>query len=160
MVWKPDVTVASVVERDGEFLLVEERASGRIVLNQPAGHLEPSETFLDAVARETLEETGWTFRPDAIVGLYAWQPEHTTRTFLRVAFAGTLLHHDPDRTLDPPILRTRWLRRDQIVAAESRLRSPLVLRCIDDYLSGTRYPLALISHLLERTPAALAVAGG
>ena len=87
MVWKPDVTVAAVVERDGRFLFVEERASGRVVINQPAGHLENGETFLAAVSRETLEETGWTFVPTAVIGMYMWQPEHLSRTFLRVAFS-------------------------------------------------------------------------
>jgi len=160
MVWKPDVTVAAVAERDGQFLLVEERASGRIVLNQPAGHLEEGETFFAAVVRETLEETGWTFSPESIVGVYAWQPEHLNRTFLRVAFAGTLAGHDPARPLDCGILRTRWLGREQLLAAAPRLRSPLVLRCVEDYLAGTRYPLALISHLLDRPAPALAATGG
>ena len=113
MVWKPDVTVAAVAERDGRFLFVEERASGRVVLNQPAGHLEDGETFLDAVARETLEETAWGFQPQAIVGVYVWRPEHVNRTFLRVAFCGALLAHDPERELDRGILRTRWLVRDR-----------------------------------------------
>src|SRR6478735_7084281 len=143
MVWKPDVTVAAVVERDGQFLLVEERASGRVVLNQPAGHLERDETFPAAVARETLEETGWTFVAESIVGLYVWQPEHLARTFLRVAFAGRLGEHDPTRPLDHGILRTRWLDRDQLVAQRSRHRSPLVLQCVDDYFAGRRYPLEL-----------------
>ena len=88
MVWKPDVTVAAVAERDGRFLVVEERASGRLVLNQPAGHLEDGETLHDAVVRETFEESGWRFRPDAIVGIYLWRPTRPTRTFLRVAFSG------------------------------------------------------------------------
>ena len=148
MVWKPDVTVAAVVERDGQFLFVEERASGRVVLNQPAGHLEKNETFLEAVAREALEETGWIFVPEAVTGIYVWQPEHLTRTFLRVAFAGRLEGHDPSRPLDHGILRTRWLDREQLVAQQARHRSPLVLRCVDDYLGGTRYPLDLLSHLL------------
>ena len=156
MVWKPDVTVAAVVQRDGQFLFVEERASGRVVLNQPAGHLEKDETFPAAVARETLEETGWTFVPEAIVGLYVWQPEHMTRTFLRVAFAGRLGGHDPSRPLDHGILRTRWLDRDQLLMQQSRHRSPLVLRCVDDYLAGRRYPLDLIGHLLRSGEAAAA----
>jgi 8-oxo-dGTP pyrophosphatase MutT (NUDIX family) len=148
MVWKPDVTVAAVVERDGRFLVVEERASGRVVINQPAGHLESGETFLEAVSRETLEETGWVFVPDAVIGVYVWQPEHLTRTFLRVAFSGTLGAHDPERPLDHGILRTRWMDRAQLLGSQARLRSPLVQRCVDDYLAGTRYPLALLSHLL------------
>jgi len=159
MVWKPDVTVAAVAERDGQFLLVEERASGRIVLNQPAGHLELGETFIDAVVRETLEETGWTFRPQSVVGVYVWQPEHLSRTFLRVAFSGVLESHDPGRPLDHGIVRTRWCGRDQLIAQQAKLRSPLVLNCVDDYLAGARYPLELISHLMRSASAARAASG-
>lgn len=156
MVWKPDVTVAAVVERDGQFLFVEERASGRVVLNQPAGHLESGETLHDAVARETLEETGWTFVPRQIVGVYLWQREHSAKTFLRVAFCGHLQGHDPSRPLDHGILRTRWLDREQLSSLQARHRSPLVARCVDDYLAGTRYPLELVTHLLRADePAAL-----
>jgi 8-oxo-dGTP pyrophosphatase MutT (NUDIX family) len=158
MIWKPDVTVAAVTERDGRFLLVEERASGRVVINQPAGHLEDGETFLEAIARETLEETAWVFRPDSIVGVYVWRPAHLSRTFLRVAFTGELVSHDPTRTLDRGILRTRWLGRDEIAKPGVRLRSPLVLQCVDDYLAGARYPLSLISHLIS-APATLAASG-
>ena len=161
MVWKPDVTVAAVVERDGKFLFVEERAGGRVVLNQPAGHLENAETLLEAVTRETLEETGWSFVPEHLVGLYVWQPEHLARTVLRVAFRGRLDGHDPARPLDHGILRTRWLDRDQLLAAQPKHRSPLVLRCVDDYLAGSRYPLELVTHLMrDRASAPAAAAGG
>ncbi|HET9694101.1 MAG TPA: NUDIX hydrolase [Steroidobacteraceae bacterium] len=160
MVWKPDVTVAAVVERDGQFLFVEERAGGRVVLNQPAGHLENGETLFEAVARETLEETGWRFVPEQIVGFYVWQPEHLSRTFLRVAFAGRLGGHDPAQPLDHGILRTRWLDRDQLLAAQPKHRSPLVLRCVDDYLAGARYPLELVQHLMRaREPGSASLAG-
>jgi 8-oxo-dGTP pyrophosphatase MutT (NUDIX family) len=159
MVWKPDVTVAAVAERDGQFLFVEERSGGRIVLNQPAGHLESGETFLAAVVRETLEETGWSFCPESVVGVYMWQPDHLSRTFLRVAFAGRLESHDPARPLDHGILRTRWLGRDQLAAQQPRLRSPMVLRCVDDYLAGSRYPLQLINHLMRSPPTPLAASG-
>jgi 8-oxo-dGTP pyrophosphatase MutT (NUDIX family) len=160
MVWKPDVTVAAVVEQDGKFLFVEERASGRVVLNQPAGHLENGETLVEAVARETLEETGWSFVPQSVVGLYVWQPEHLTRTFLRIAFTGRLEGHDPSRPLDHGILRTRWLDRDQLLASQPKHRSPLVLRCVDDYLAGTRYPLELLKHLMRaREPGSASLAG-
>ena len=101
MVWKPDVTVAAVAEIDGRFLFVEERSSGRVVINQPAGHLEDGETFLEAVVRETLEETAWRFEPRALVGVYVWRPEHQHRTFLRVAFAGAVSDHDPSRCQTP-----------------------------------------------------------
>jgi 8-oxo-dGTP pyrophosphatase MutT (NUDIX family) len=158
MVWKPDVTVAAVAERDGKFLFVEERASGRVVLNQPAGHLEDGETFLEAVVRETLEETAWQFEPRAVVGVYVWRPAHLTRTFLRIAFAGELGAHDPARPLDRGILRTRWLTRGQLDGPAMRLRSPLVSQCVDDYMAGARYPLSLISHLMP-LPATLAASG-
>ena len=158
MVWKPDVTVAAVAERDGRFLLVEERASGRVVINQPAGHLEDGETFLEAIVRETLEETAWVFRPQAIVGVYVWRPTHLNRTFLRVAFTGELGSHDPERPLDRGIIRTRWLSREQLTEPRARLRSPLVLQCVDDYLAGARYPLSLISHLIS-APTTLAASG-
>jgi 8-oxo-dGTP pyrophosphatase MutT (NUDIX family) len=158
MTWKPDVTVAAVAQRDGKFLFVEERSGGRVVLNQPAGHLEDGETFLEAVVRETLEETAWGFEPQAVVGVYVWRPPHAARTFLRVAFSGELRDHDPTRPLDRGILRTRWLTREQLHEPRLRLRSPLVTQCLDDYLSGVRHPLSLISHLID-APATLAASG-
>jgi 8-oxo-dGTP pyrophosphatase MutT (NUDIX family) len=149
MAWKPDVTVAAICERDGQFLVIEERARGRIVINQPAGHLEDGESFIEAVIRETLEETAWTFEPEHLIGVYLWRPEHLKRTFLRVCFSGSLIAHDPDRPLDHGIVRTRWATRDQLAALQPRLRSPLVLRCVDDYLAGTRYPCELLKHLIN-----------
>ena len=159
MVWKPDVTVAAVAERDGNFLLVEERAGGRLVLNQPAGHLEDGESLIDAVVRETFEESGWRFRPDAIVGVYIWRPDATGRSFLRVAFSGTLEACEAPRPPDRGILRLRWLNRAQLADPALRLRSPLVLRCIDDYLAGIRHPCSLLSHLDQSGPASLAASG-
>jgi 8-oxo-dGTP pyrophosphatase MutT (NUDIX family) len=158
MVWKPDVTVAAVAEIDGRFLFVEERSGGRVVINQPAGHLEDGETFLEAVVRETLEETAWRFEPQALLGVYVWRPEHQHRTFLRVAFTGAVSDHDPSRPLDRGILRTRWLTRGQLAETRTRLRSPLVTQCVDDYLAGTRHPLSLISHLIA-APVSLAASG-
>ncbi len=158
MIWKPDVTVAAVAERDGRFLFVEERVRGRVVINQPAGHLEDGESFLEAVVRETLEETGWDFEPRAVVGVYLWRPGDTNRSFLRVAFAGELSSHDPARPLDRGILRTRWMTRDELAAAQLRLRSPLVMRCVEDYLAGARYPCGLINHLISE-PAPVAAHG-
>jgi len=158
MVWKPDVTVAAIAEREGRFLLVEERSAGRIVLNQPAGHLEDGETLLEAVARETLEESAWQFTPRAVVGVYLWRPAHLSKTFLRIAFTGDLGTHDPLRPLDHGVLRTRWLSRDEIAAPSVRLRGPLVLQCVDDYIAGARHPLALLNHLIS-SPASLAASG-
>jgi 8-oxo-dGTP pyrophosphatase MutT (NUDIX family) len=159
MVWKPDVTVAAVAERDGKFLLVEERASGGLVLNQPAGHLEDGETFIDAVVRETFEESGWRFRPDAIVGVYLWRPDASGRSFLRVAYSGVLESCDAPRPPDRAIVRVRWIGRDQLGEPGLRLRSPLVRRCVDDYVAGIRYPCSLISHLELEARASLAASG-
>ena len=144
MIWKPNVVVAAVVERDDRFLLVEEEADGARVINQPAGHLDPGETLLDAVVRETLEETAWNFKPEALLGIYRWP--HPTRdvTYLRFAFTGRLLGHDPDRQLDHGIVRTIWLTADEVRQQRARHRSPQVERCIDDYRAGHRYPLALL----------------
>jgi 8-oxo-dGTP pyrophosphatase MutT (NUDIX family) len=158
MTWKPDVTVAAIAERDGKFLLVEERAGGRVVVNQPAGHLEDGETFLQAIVRETLEETAWHFEPRVVVGVYVWRPEHSARTFLRVAFAGELLGQEPGRQLDRGILRTCWMTRAELASPRLRLRSPLVSQCVDDYLAGKRHPLSLITHLVA-APVTLAASG-
>ncbi|HID48410.1 MAG TPA: NUDIX hydrolase [Chromatiales bacterium] len=137
------VTVAAVIERDGRFLLVEENVNGRRVLNQPAGHVEPDESFVEAVIRETLEETACHFQPESAMGVYRWQIPGTDQIYLRHGFCGRITGHEPDRPLDAAILRTVWLNREQLQQQTDRLRSPLVLACIDDYLAGHRYPLAL-----------------
>jgi 8-oxo-dGTP pyrophosphatase MutT (NUDIX family) len=145
--WLPRLTVATVVERDGRFLLVEEYADGdELVYNQPAGHLDEHETLAAAAIRETLEETAWEIRVDAIVGLYYWT-HPKGHTFVRTCFAGTALHHHPDQTLDYGIQRAVWLTREEIAALGPKLRSPMVLRCIDDYRAGKRYPLELFGYL-------------
>lgn len=148
MVWKPDVTVAAVIEdANGRFLLVEETAGGALVLNQPAGHLEPGETLAEAVIRETLEEAAWSFTPESVVGIYRWTHPGNGRSFLRVTFAGRLLEHHPGRPLDDGIHRTLWLSPTEIAARRPNLRSPLVERCIADYRSGRRYPMELLREL-------------
>ncbi|HUG03234.1 MAG TPA: NUDIX hydrolase [Steroidobacteraceae bacterium] len=141
-----DFTVAAIAERDGRFLIVQERAARRIVLNQPAGHLEDGESLCDAVVRETREETGRAFKPEALIGLYLWRGP-TGRTVLRVAFAGSVAERDDSVPLDRAIIRTLWLGRAELAARTAELRSPLVMRCIDDYLQGGRYPLALLNHV-------------
>jgi 8-oxo-dGTP pyrophosphatase MutT (NUDIX family) len=143
MLWKPDVTVAAVIERDGQFLVVEERIGERMVLNQPAGHVEDGETLVSAVVRETLEETAWQFTPEALLGLYLWRSERGHST-LRIAFVGSVAEFEPERALDPPVVRTHWLSRAELAASTARLRTPLVIRCIDDYLCGRRLPLAAL----------------
>lgn len=147
MTWKPDVTVAAIVERDGKYLMVEERASGRLVFNQPAGHLESGETLVEAVIRETLEETAWHFVPRSLVGLYVWSPPGAKRSFLRVAFSGVVSNREVDRHLDRGIVRADWYTREQLLARAPRLRSPLVLRCIDDHVAGCCYPLEVLNHV-------------
>lgn len=143
---KLDLTVAAVAERDGRFLLVQERAARRIVLNQPAGHLEAGESLVDAVIRETREETGRDFTPESVTGLYLWRGPGG-RTVLRIAFAGRVGEQDEGAVLDRPIIRTVWLDREQAIARSAEMRSPLVLHCIDDYLRGVRHPLALLNHV-------------
>jgi 8-oxo-dGTP pyrophosphatase MutT (NUDIX family) len=146
MIHRPDLTVAAVIEQGSEFLLVEERVRGALVLNQPAGHVEPGESPIAAVARETFEETGWRFEPRSLTGLYLWRNPDSGRTILRLAFCGDCDSHDPDRKLDRGIVRALWLSRAAI-AQSPQLRSPMVLRCIDDYLRGERYPLSALKHL-------------
>lgn len=147
MIWKPHVTVAAVLERDGKFLLVEEETNEGIRFNQPAGHLECRESLIDAAIRETLEETAYSFIPRYLVGVYNWRSEAKDMTYLRFAFGGEVAGHDAQRELDQGIIAAHWLTLDEIRALESRHRSPLVLRCIDDWRAGKRYPLELIAHV-------------
>ncbi len=147
MVVRPDITVAAIVERDGRYLIVEERIAGRVVLNQPAGHVEDRETLLDAVVREAREETAWAFAPEALVGTYLWRNPATGVSTLRFAFTGSVADHRSDQPLDTGIVRAIWLTRLELAAASARLRSPLVLRCIDDYCAGRRYPLDSVAYL-------------
>jgi 8-oxo-dGTP pyrophosphatase MutT (NUDIX family) len=153
MSFQPDLTVAAVIERDGQFLMIEERVGNRMVFNQPAGHLERNESLVDAVIRETLEETAWTFQPQALVGIYLWDQPEKQRSFLRFTFCGQVGSHDPHRPLDHGIKRAMWMDRPQVLARNARLRSPMVLKCIDDYLAGRRYPLDLIQHMQLETAA-------
>ncbi len=144
---RPAVTVATVVEREGRFLLVLEHTRAGLRLNQPAGHLEGGETLTAAAARETLEETGWHVEPTALVGVYRWTARETGATFVRFSFAGVAHAHDPQRPLDTGIVRAMWMSYDEIVAARSEHRSPLVLRCIDDYRAGHRLPLGVVKEV-------------
>ncbi|MDP1609956.1 MAG: NUDIX hydrolase [Sulfuritalea sp.] len=145
-VWKPNVTVAALIERDGRFLLVEEETDDGLRFNQPAGHLDEGESLIAACAREALEETAWSFAPTALVGVYQWQRPQGDITYLRFAFAGELGEHEEGRVLDDGILRAVWMTPEEIRATADRHRSPLVSRCVDDYLAGRRFPLDLIRH--------------
>ncbi len=146
MPWKPHVTVAAVIERNSRFLTVEEVSDGQLVYNQPAGHLDEGESLITAVVRETQEETAWSFTPEALVGIYRWRNPDNNSTYLRVCFTGQCTSHDPNQRLDTGIVRAEWLSRAELDAS-GRLRSPMVMRCIDDYLAGIRYPLDLLSDL-------------
>ena len=145
-IWCPHITVAAVIEQGGKFLFVEEEAEQSIVINQPAGHWEENERLVDAVIRETLEETGYHFQPTALVGVYRWPHPTQPIVYLRFAFCGAALGHDADRALDVGIVRAVWLSPDEVCAQTARHRSPLVLRCMQDYLADKRYDLDLLTH--------------
>ncbi|MCS6786122.1 MAG: NUDIX hydrolase [Thiobacillaceae bacterium] len=146
-VWRPHVVVAAVIEEDGRFLLVEEHTEAGLRFNQPAGHLEPGESLIEAVRREVFEETGHYFEPEALIGVYRWHASERDRTYMRFAFTGLVAGYDPTAPLDAGILRTAWLTPQEIGAVRARHRSPLVQRCLDDYLAGRRYPLDLLADL-------------
>ena len=145
-IWKPNVTVAALIEREGRFLLVEEETDDGRRFNQPAGHLDEGESLVSACAREALEETAWSFAPTALVGVYQWPRPQRDVTYLRFAFAGDLGAHDEGRVLDDGILHAVWMTPDEIRATADRHRSPLVWQCVSDYLAGRRFPLDLIRH--------------
>ena len=147
--WQPDVTVATVVADGDRLLVVEEHSGGRLVLNQPAGHLEPDEDLVDAAVRETLEESGWTVEPTAFIGAYQWTAPAQAdgrpgRHYLRFAFAARPLSHDPARELDEGIVRALWLTPGELQAQAERHRSPLVWQVVADHLAGSRQPLSLL----------------
>jgi 8-oxo-dGTP pyrophosphatase MutT (NUDIX family) len=151
--WKPSATVAAIIERDGKFLLVEEHTQDGLRLNNPAGHLDPGESPIQACARETQEETAFHFRPEALVGIYMSRFEKAVPgqdrpldiTYLRFAFCGTLGDEIPGQALDEGIVRTLWLSPDEIRACAPRHRSPLLLSCMEDYLAGKRYPMDILT---------------
>ena len=144
--WIPHVTVATVIEDNGRFLLVEELKGGRAVLNQPAGHLEPDESLIEAAIRGTLEETGYDVELTGVIGIYLYTAPSNGVTYQRVCFAGKPLHHDPERKLDHGIIGPQWLTRDEIIEQKPRWRSELLLQCIDDYLAGDLHSLSLIRN--------------
>lgn len=149
MVWKPHVTVAAVIEEDGRFLLVEETIESGIAFNQPAGHLEQGEDLISAIKREVTEETGRQFEPEAIVAVQLWRRNPQSPSFVRFCFTGHVHSYNPLQTLDEGIIATHWLSRDEIHARQCQLRSPLVLKTVDQYLQGQRYPLNLLHSFLD-----------
>ncbi|WP_341523446.1 NUDIX hydrolase [Pseudomonas sp. G.S.17] len=144
MQWQAHVTVATIVEDQGRFLIVEELKGGKAVLNQPAGHLDPDETLQHAAVRETLEETGWDVELTSVIGIYLYTAPSNGVTYQRICFAAKPLHHHPDYELDDGIIGPLWLTRDQLQAEQHRWRSELVMRCVDDYLSGEHFSLSLL----------------
>ena len=147
--WKPNVTVAALIERDGRFLLVEEETSDGLLLNNPAGHLDPGESPIEGVIRETLEETTCAFTPEGFLGLYMSRFRRTRTgediTYLRLAFCGSVSEADTNLQLDEGIVRAVWMTADEIRACPERHRSPLVLECLESYLAGQRYPLDILT---------------
>ena len=145
-IWKPHTTVAALCERDGRFLLVKERVDSNIVYNQPAGHLDPGETLLQAVVRETLEETRYRFRPTALQGIYRYRPdEHADMTFIRFLFRGEV-DAQVEGQLDDGIIAAEWLSYEEVLDSRAQHRSPMVLQCIEDFSKGPGYPLDIISR--------------
>jgi 8-oxo-dGTP pyrophosphatase MutT (NUDIX family) len=154
-----EITVAAVTETDGRFLVVEERISRRLVINQPAGHVEHGETLLEAVVREVREETAWLFTADELLGVYLWRHPGTGRTTKRFAFTGSVSDHRNGQSLDKCIIATHWLTHAELKGREPQLRSPLVLRCVDDYLAGHRQALASVAALDLGSAQAVAAVG-
>ena len=143
-IWRPSVTVAAVIERDGRFLLIREKSEGKLVLNQPAGHLDPGESLVAACRREVMEETAHVFEPTGLVGIYRWRYEPKDVTFLRFCFLGKLAGAE-DRALDKEIVSLHWLSADELKVRKAEHRSPLVQQCVEDFLAGRRYPLEVFS---------------
>lgn len=149
MVWKPNVTVAAIIERNGRFLLVEEETPSGLRFNQPAGHLEEGEDLLSAAIREVREEAAWQFEPQSLVAVQLWRKNPQATTFLRVCLAGVCHSHDPGQPLDTGIVATHWLTRDEIAVQAQRLRSLLVLEGVERYLAGQRFPLDIVQSFLD-----------
>ena len=147
MIWKPHVTVAAIDEKDNKFLIVEEMVDGQLVYNQPAGHLDSGESLMVAGIRETFVETAWTFQPEARGGIQLWRHPVHRESYLRFSFCGSCYDHHKGHSLDKGIEQALWLSRDELVDHNHKLRSPMVLRTIDDYLEGRRYSLDILEHI-------------
>ncbi|MCG8672455.1 MAG: NUDIX hydrolase [Pseudomonadales bacterium] len=150
MTWKPNATVATIVEKNGKFLVVEEYSENQLVINQPAGHIEHGEGVLDAAIRETLEETGYRVEPQAFIGFYTYTAPHNQTTYYRFCFSASIVEQLENPEIDPDIENVVWYSLEELKAQTHRHRSPLLMRCLEDYLDGRRYPLELIyEHPVE-----------
>lgn len=149
MVWKPHVTVAAVVCRDERYLVVKEHIDGNVVINQPAGHLEPEETLVQAVQREVLEETAWSFEPRFLIGIYLLRRPEPDITYLRFCFGGDCTKFHTERSLDDDIIETSWMTIRELHDSKSSMRSPLVLRCVEDLMAGHAHPLQMLNYWPE-----------
>jgi len=149
MQWKPHVTVAAIIERQGRFLLVEEMTAHGLMFNQPAGHLEAGEDLISAVKREVLEETAWRFEPEHLMEVQLWRKTPDGPSFVRFCFTGRLADRDDNRALDSDIIANHWLTHDEIRAKGDQLRSPLVLKSINTYLQGKKHPLSLLQSFID-----------
>lgn len=146
MPWYPHLVVAAIIERDGQFLMIEEISDGLRVINQPAGHVEQGESLVQAALRETLEETGWEVEFTSITGFYQYTSPYNGITYFRCSFNGVAVR-DTGAELDQDVIGTRWMSYTELQQQQDRLRSPLVLRCIEDYLAGNRLPLDSVTYL-------------
>lgn len=144
MNWDPHITVACIVEKDGKFLTILEESDGKTVYNQPAGHVETSETLIEAAIRETQEETGWKVLPNELLGLYVYTSPHNQVTYYRTCFIAQAIEHNPKQMLDDGIMDVLWLTADDLKAKKDKLRSPIVYKSVEDYLNGQRFPLDFI----------------
>ena len=145
--FKPNTTVAAIIELNGKFLLVEEVTERGNRFNQPAGHLEYGESLIQAVIRETMEEAAYEFTPEALLGVYQWKHPHNDTTYLRFAFIGKVGVHYPLQELDDGIVQAVWMDIDEIRDKAGLMRSPQVITCVEDYLAGKRFPLDVITDL-------------
>ena len=148
MQWFPHSTVATIVEKEGHFLMVEEHDDGQVVFNQPAGHLEHGETLFEAARRETLEETAWHVELTALLGIYHYQAANG-HTYIRHCFIAEPVLHETQRSLDTGIVAAHWLSREDIFSPDFKPRSPAVHKVLEDYFKGFHYPLDVIFHYRE-----------
>lgn len=147
MQWKPNTTVSAIAANNGKYLIVEEKIQDKLVYNQPAGHLERGESLIEAIKREVLEETAWEFEPESLVGIYLYpNPNEKEITYLRFCFYGHCVKHHSEQKLDKGIVQAIWLSPEQLKQQADKLRSPMVIKCIEDYLAGNRIPLSMLHH--------------